>query len=140
MKSTPVILEYFNAMNARKASDLYLTVGYPPAIRVESTLENLRKDSLSVEEINEFLSTVLTGRQRREFDTKMELNTSLDVGKFGRYRINVLRQRQNPALVIRRIVSKIPSFGDLRLPVLLEKLALEKRGLILVTGDRKSVV
>lgn len=134
MKSTPAILEYFNAMNANKASDLYLTVGHPPAMRVESKLQNLRKDPLSVEEINEFLSTVLTGRQRREFDTKMELNTSLDVGKFGRYRINVLRQRQNPALVIRRIVSKIPGFGDLRLPVLLEKLALEKRGLMLVTG------
>jgi len=134
LKSTPAILEYFNAMNANKASDLYLTVGYPPAMRVESKLQSLRKEPLTVEEINEFLSTVLTSRQRREFDTKMELNTSLDVGKFGRYRINVLRQRQNPALVIRRIVSKIPSFGDLRLPVLLEKLALEKRGLILVTG------
>jgi twitching motility protein PilU len=64
----------------------------------------------------------------------MELNTSLDVGRFGRYRVNVLRQRQFPALVIRRIVSKIPSFEDLNLPKVLEHLAMERRGLILVTG------
>jgi len=130
----PVILEYFTAMDKRQASDLYLTVGFPPAMRVEDKMENIRSEPMTAEEVNEVLATILTNRQRREFDIKMELNTSLDVGKYGRYRVNVLRQRQNAALVIRRIISKIPSFSELRLPVLLEKLSLEKRGLILVTG------
>jgi twitching motility protein PilU len=121
-------------MHEKKASDLYLTVGFPPALRTEGVLLPIRKEPLTVDEINEILASVLTNRQRRDFEAQMELNTSLDVGKFGRYRINALRQRQFPALVIRRIISKIPSFHELRLPMLLEKLSLEKRGLILVTG------
>ncbi|HTK85503.1 MAG TPA: PilT/PilU family type 4a pilus ATPase [Patescibacteria group bacterium] len=132
--TSPVILQYFSKMHEIKASDLYLTVGFPPTLRSDSGLRTLRTEPLTIDEINEILASILTNRQRRDFDTHMELNTSLDVGRFGRYRVNALRQRQCPALVIRRIISKIPTFAELRLPVLLEKLALEKRGLILVTG------
>lgn len=132
--STPAVLEYFHAMNQRKASDLYLTVGFPPTMRIEGALESIRPEPLSVDEINEILASTLTSRQRRDFDTQMELNTSLDVGKFGRFRVNCMRQRQFPALVIRRIISRIPSFSELRLPPLMEALSMEKRGLILVTG------
>lgn len=132
--SAPIVLQYFTAMNEKEASDLYLTVGFPPTLRIEGALEHIRKEPLSAEEINEIIASVLTNRQRREFETQMELNSSLDVGQYGRFRVNVLRQRQNPALVLRRIISKIPSFEELRLPKLLEKLSLEKRGLILVTG------
>ncbi len=132
--NAPVIIQYFQAMTEKKASDLYLTVGFPPALRVEGAIENVRSEPLTAEEINEIIATVLTNRQRREFETAMELNTSLDVGKFGRYRVNVLKQRQNPALVMRRIISQIPTFEELKLPSILEKMAVEKRGLILVTG------
>jgi twitching motility protein PilU len=132
--SSPVVLKYFNEMNERGASDLYLTVGFPPSLRVDGNLINIRSEPLLVEEINEILATVLTGRQRRDFETHLELNTSLDVGKYGRFRINVLQQRQLPALVVRRIVTQIPNFEELRLPNVLEKVALMKRGLVLVTG------
>ena len=121
-------------MHEIKASDLYLTVGFPPSLRAEGALIPIRGEPLTVDEINEILASILTNRQRRDFDVHMELNTSLDVGRFGRYRVNAMRQRQFPALVIRRIISKIPTFSELRLPILLEKLALVKRGLILVTG------
>ena len=121
-------------MNDRKASDLYLTVGYPPTLRVEDELAHINETLLSPDDINEILNSVLTSRQRREFDAQMELNTALDMGPHGRFRVNVLRQRQFPALVIRRIISQIPTFTDLRLPKVLERLSLEKRGLILITG------
>lgn len=132
--SSPTILKYLNAMNQRQASDLYLTVGFPPALRVDSALEPLREAPLTLEEINEVLGAILTSRQRREFEVKMELNSSLDVGKYGRFRVNCLRQRQCPALVLRRIISKIPNFKELRLPSVLADLSMEKRGLILLTG------
>ncbi|AGH98277.1 Twitching motility protein PilT [Micavibrio aeruginosavorus EPB] len=121
-------------MNDKGASDLYLTVGFPPALRIEQTLLNLRDTPITVDELNEIIGSIFTSRQRRDFEAHMELNTSLDVGKFGRYRVNALRQRQFPALVIRRIISKIPSFSELRLPENLAHLAMERRGLILVTG------
>ena len=121
-------------MGEKGASDLYLTVGFPPALRLEGKLVNVRSEPLTAEEINEIIASMLTSRQRREFETQMELNTSLDVGKYGRFRVNVMQQRQFPALVLRRIISQIPNFSELRLPDILGDLAMEKRGLILVTG------
>src|SRR5690606_24790725 len=114
--------------------DLYLTVGQPPTLRMDDELVRLHDRRLTPEDINEIVNAILTSRQKRDFEVHLELNTALDMGDHGRFRINVLRQRQFPALVIRRIVSRIPTFGDLRLPKVLEKLSMEKRGLILLTG------
>ncbi len=132
--SAPVIFQYLNSMKDHKATDLYLTVGFPPTLRGENDLIKLGEALLTPEDISEILNSMLTGRQKREFEANMELNTALDMGAHGRFRVNVLRQRQFPALVIRRIITTIPSFGDLRLPKIMEKLALEKRGLVLLTG------
>lgn len=132
--NAPLVLSYLNAMNEYKASDMYLTVGFPPSLRGDKELISISEKILTPEDINEILNSMLTNRQKRDFETNLELNTALDMGPHGRFRINVLRQRQFPALVIRRIVSEIPSFSELKLPKVLEKLVMEKRGLVLVTG------
>lgn len=121
-------------MNERNASDLYLTVGRVPTIRVDDELFSLSEEALDIDDINEIINSILTTKQRRDFELSWDLNTSLDMGHHGRYRINVLKQRQSPGLVIRRIISKIPTIKDLRLVPVLERLAMEKRGLILLTG------
>ena len=133
MSSTPLIFTYLSAMVEHKASDMYLTVGFPPTLR-DKALVKLNDHILEPSDMDDILNSVLTSRQKREFETNMELNTALDMGEHGRFRVNVMRQRQCPALVIRRIVSDIPSFADLRLPKIIESLSMEKRGLILVTG------
>lgn len=130
----PKILKYFEYMHEVSASDLYLTVGFPPSVRTDMGVQKISDTNLTVEDINEVLASVLTPRQRREYEATMELNTSLDAGTHGRYRVNILQQRQRPAMVIRRIISKIPSFQELALPGMLGELALKKRGLVLVTG------
>lgn len=130
----PKILKYFEYMHEVSASDLYLTVGFPPSVRTDMGVQKISDTNLTVEDINEVLASVLTPRQRREYEATMELNTSLDAGAHGRYRVNILQQRQRPAMVIRRIISKIPSFQELALPGMLGELALKKRGLVLVTG------
>jgi twitching motility protein PilU len=132
--SVPIIFNYLKEMAERNASDLYLTQGFPPAIRVDDNLFNISTEKLDVKALNEILGMVLTNRQRREYETSMELNTSLDMGKYGRFRLNVFQQKQSPGLVIRRVKTKIPSFEELKIPALLKDLALTKRGLILVTG------
>ncbi|MCC6598188.1 MAG: PilT/PilU family type 4a pilus ATPase [Alphaproteobacteria bacterium] len=121
-------------MNEQKASDLYLTVGREPTLRADDRMVVLGGGVLTPADIEDILVSILTSRQRREFETSFELNTALDMAENGRFRVNVLKQRQFPALVIRRIVSHIPSVADLKLPPILERLALEKRGLVLVTG------
>ena len=132
--SEPIAFTYLTQMNERAASDLYLTVGHAPVVRVDDQLHPLSEELLSVETINDIIHSILTTKQRRDFELKWELNTSLDMGQHGRFRINIMKQRQSPGLVIRRIVSKIPEIKDLRLPTVLEELALGRRGLILLTG------
>lgn len=121
-------------MNERGASDLYLSHGFPPTLRIDNNLFSISDTPLDEESIADILSSILTQRQQRDFESKMELNTALDMGEYGRFRVNVFRQRQMPGLVIRRIISKIPSLEELMLPSILKDMALERRGLILLTG------
>ena len=132
------IYAYLNEMVRRQATDLYITVGVPPTMRIENELHKFGDIPMSEDDVQAILGEVLTSRQRREFDTNMELNLAFDMGNDGRFRINVMRQRQHSGLVIRRITSQIPSFEALRLPKIFEKLAMEKRGLILLSGVTSS--
>jgi len=132
------IYAYLNEMIKQQATDLYITCGVPPTLRVDNELHPLGDQQLQEDDVQAMLNEVLTSRQRREFDANMELNLAFDMGKEGRFRVNVMRQRQHTGMVIRRITSEIPSFEKLRLPKIMEKLALEKRGLIMLTGVTSS--
>lgn len=132
--TVPFAFQCLTQMNERGASDLYLTHGFPPTLRVDNELVPIHPVPLDEESINDILSSILTSRQQRDFESKMELNTALDMGGYGRFRVNVYKQRQVPGLVIRRIISKIPSFEELKLPPVLASICSEKRGLVLVTG------
>lgn len=132
--SAAIIYSYLHEMMNRRATDLYLTVGVAPTLRIDNELYPLSEMSLNEEDMQVMLGEILTSRQRREFDANMELNLAFDMGGEGRFRINVLRQRQHTGMVIRHITSNIPSFQQLRLPSLMEGLSLEKRGLIVVCG------
>ena len=132
--TAPAIYNYLREMNKSMATDLYLTVGHPPCLRIESDFKNITGDPISIDQINDILSTILTSRQLRQFEKDMELNMPLSLGEMGRFRVNILKQRQMPALVIRRIISKIPTFEDLRLHPSIEELAMERQGLVLITG------
>lgn len=126
--------ECLKKMREMGASDLYLTCGSPPTLRVDDQLQYIDDVNLTEETVSNIISNLLTARQQRDYEVKMELNTALDMGQYGRFRVNVYKQRQLPGLVIRRIISKIPSLEELRLPPVLAGLATQKRGLILVTG------
>lgn len=132
--SEQLIFKYLIEMNRRNATDLYLTVGSAPMLRVDDRLDPITDKAVDAAHINDILASVLTTRQRRDFELHMELNTAIDLGPHGRFRINILQQRLQPAMVIRRIISRIPTFEELRLPPLLRNLSLTRRGLILVTG------
>jgi twitching motility protein PilU len=128
------IFSYLKDMQRHGASDIYLTASYPPTVRNDEGLIPISDQPLQEDDLKEIVNAVLTTRQKREYEANLELNTAIDMGEHGRFRVNVLRQRQSPALVIRRIVTEIPTFDDLRLPKILETLAMEQRGLVLLTG------
>lgn len=132
--SKSIILDYLKQMETHNASDLYITVGTFPLLRSPSGFLPCDNKIIDEKIISDILQVILTPQQINDFNKTLEYNSSLDAGDLGRFRVNVYRQRQHNALVIRRIVNKIPSFEKLKLPDIYGDLAMEKRGLILVVG------
>jgi twitching motility protein PilU len=129
---------WLQEMVIRKGSDLYLTVGAPPTIRGDDGMSPADPTLLDDAAIMGAIEDITRPNQREEFERSNELNFAIDLGATARFRVNVLRQRQHPALVIRRITTKIPTLEDLKLPELLGKLCLEKRGLVIMVGGTGS--
>jgi twitching motility protein PilU len=132
------IAELLDAMLKAKASDMYLTFGAAPALRVENAIIPIETPALSDEAIEEYLIALLSAEQREEFEATLEFNTALDWQGITRLRLNVFRQQQHNGLVIRRVSNKIPTLESLQLPAAYGELILEKRGLVLVTGPTGS--
>lgn len=125
---------YLKMMVDRSASDLFLTTGAPPSIKVDGVVYALDAPKLQVGEVKEIAERIMTAQQRKQFETSMECNFSWSCKDLGRYRINVYNQRGEVALVMRMINSKIPDFKTLGLPPKVAELAMLKRGLVLVVG------
>lgn len=119
----------------RKASDLHIKVGSPPVIRIDNLLIPLtEKPRVSQEDALRMISSVMNEEQRETFKEKHEIDLAYSVQGLGRFRANVFQQRSTIGMVMRVIPMKIDSIEELNLPPVVEKLAMEARGLILVTG------
>ena len=127
--------DYLRQMVDARASDLFFSVGAPPTLKIDGTLHPLDEAPLTPGVVTDLALQAMNDRQKREFDETMEMNLALDVRDAGRCRVNIYRQRGNPAIAIRFITSRIPSLEELHLPTLLQDLALEPRGLVLVVGS-----
>src|SRR5262249_31713389 len=104
-------------------------------LRVEDDMIPVKEfPVMSLDTINAFIKDVLSEKQIREFESYHEMNMSFGVPGLGRFRVNVMHQRQTPSLVIRSIKKVIPDFSTLGLPDDLKKIALNKRGIVLLCG------
>ena len=121
------------------ASDVHLRVGIPPMLRIQGTFTPLRDyQRLTPEDTAQFAASMMNKTQKERFSRTMELDMAYGVRGLGRFRVNIFRQRMTLGIVCRTISGKILSFGDLNLPPILEKIASEHRGLVLVTGTTGS--
>lgn len=134
----PSLPELLEAMLAQKASDLYLTYGTVPSLRVDEEIVRLGDTPLDDDALNAYMGDLLTPEQRDEFDTTLELNTAIPFGDHARFRINVYRQQQHNGAVIRNISMRIPTPEELDLPSVFIDLIMQKRGLVLVVGPTGS--
>lgn len=117
------------------ASDLHLSVGMPPIVRINTELLPLKDEQpLSVDEVNFFLSKVLTQEQKNILEVNKELDFSVSLGTKARFRINAFYQRGYPSVALRVIPMKVPTLEELNLPPVLGKLSELKQGLVLVVG------
>ncbi|MCQ2120590.1 MAG: PilT/PilU family type 4a pilus ATPase [Fibrobacter sp.] len=132
------IEQLLREMVNRKASDLHLRVGVPPVYRINGQLTKPFDIRLDPVMMDSFLDDIMNRDQRQRFEQNKECDFAISGRDMGRFRVNVFRQRGTVAIVIRHIKAKIPAFEELHLPEVIRKLALTRRGLILVTGTTGS--
>ncbi|MBP1689726.1 MAG: pilT [Deltaproteobacteria bacterium] len=120
------------------ASDLHLSAGQAPRLRVDGDLMPLDYPAMSAEEVMAVVETVLSPEQLARFEAEHELDLSCALDDVGRFRVNVFMQSRGPGAVLRRIPTVIPSLESLGLPPIFTQLCERERGLVLVTGPTGS--
>ncbi|MEK1942901.1 MAG: PilT/PilU family type 4a pilus ATPase [Pseudomonas sp.] len=119
-------------------SDLYLSTGAPPCAKFNGVLKPLSAEPLKAGEIAAVADAIMDSAQKIEFERELEMNLAISLAGIGRFRINIFKQRNEVSIVARNIKMEIPKFEDLKLPEILLKTVMEKRGLVLFVGGTGS--
>lgn len=126
--------DYLKILVENDGSDLYLTVDAPPAAKFQGVMKPLENNRLTKERLKEIAYGLMDDEQQAAFEKAPEMNLALSQPGIGRFRVNIFKQRNAYALVIRNIKVDIPNAEKLGLPPILKKVIMEKRGLILFVG------
>lgn len=132
------MFDYLKLTIKEHASDLFISVGAPATIKVGGVTRPVGDVPLTSEDVAMMARSIMNDAQQREFEETMELNMALSLDDYGRFRINVFRQRGEVAMVARYILGVIPSIAELNLPPVLSSIVMEERGLILIVGSTGS--
>ena len=133
-QATEFIHSSLALMVKRGGSDLFISAGFPPAIKVDGNVEKLSVHPLSPEHTQALAVAVMNDKQRRDFEANKAVNFAISPTGIGRFRANAFTQRGSVALVARKIPLEIPTIDGLQLPAVLKELAMTKRGLIIFVG------
>lgn len=121
-------------MAQKKASDLFITAGRPPCMKIDGMLTDVSKTSLTEAQALALVMSVMNSSQQMEFENTKECQFAINHPDIGRFRVSAYTQRDAAAMVLRRIEHQIPDVEDLHLPLILKDLIMEKRGLIIFVG------
>lgn len=126
--------KFLRLMVEKGGSDLFITTGVAPSMKVNGRIMPITKTPLSPEMAREMVLGVMNEQQRRDFARDLECNFAISARGIGRFRVSAFYQRNLIGMVLRRIETTIPSLDDLQLPAVLKDLAMTKRGLVLFVG------
>lgn len=121
-------------MAEKSASDLFITAGVPPSIKINGSVTPVSRSVMSADQVKEIVYSLMNDAQQEQFETEKELNFAVNATGVGRFRGSAFFQRNVPGVVLRRIETKIPSIDQLKLPSIIKDLSMTKRGLILLVG------
>ncbi|GAB1059266.1 PilT/PilU family type 4a pilus ATPase [Shewanella algae] len=125
---------FLKAMVERKASDLFITAAFPPSAKVDGELRPLAENAFTPAQSLEFVESLMTPEQKKEFHETRECNFAVGAKELGRFRVSAFWQRESAGCVMRRIETKIPTVEQLYLPPILKDLVMSKRGLVIMVG------
>lgn len=121
-------------MVEKGGSDLFITAGIAPSMKVNGVIMPVTKNALSPEQARETVQSVMNEQQRRDFAENHECNFAISARGIGRFRVSAFYQRNLAGMVLRRIETNIPTVDQLKLPEIIKELAMTKRGLVLFVG------
>ncbi len=131
-------IDYLKILASKDGSDLYFSTGAPPCAKFQGVLKPLEREPMQQQRIKEIAHQIMSEDQIEEFNQNLEMNLAISEKGVGRFRVNIFKQRNDIAMVIRNIKTDIPNYKNLGLPDVLTKVIMEKRGLILFVGGTGS--
>ena len=137
-QATELVHNLLRGMTAKKASDLFITTGFPPAFKLDGKLMPVSNQILNSSHTQELARSIMNDRQAAEFEATHECNFAISPPGIGRFRVNVFQQQQRVGMVLRTITTKIPDLDELGLPPILKEVVMTKRGLVLLVGGTGS--
>ena len=125
-------------MVSKKASDLFIADDFPPSMKIDGKITPIANQKLAAAHTRLFAESLMSDKQRAEFDKEKECNFALSPEGVGRFRVNVFLQQGHVSMVIRTIATVIPTTDEMGLPPILKQIVMEKRGLVLMVGGTGS--
>ncbi len=125
-------------MSEKKGSDLFVTVGFPVAIKIDGKITPVSKTKLTAENTKSLAYGIMNARQLKEFEATKECNFAIAWPDIGRYRVNAYVQQGFTGLVLRTIETEVPTLDGLGLPEVLREISMTKRGLVIMVGGTGS--
>ena len=132
------VFDLLRLMLGKKASDMFITAGFPPAMKIDGKMTPISQQVLSPQQAREIARSIMNDKQTAEFDASNECNFAIGMPGVARFRVNAFVQRGSVGLVFRTITTKIPKLEELGLPEVLKDIAMTKRGLVIFVGGTGS--
>jgi twitching motility protein PilU len=132
------IFDLLRLMLSKKASDMFITAGFPPAFKIDGNMTPVSQQSLNAQHTSELARAIMNDKQAAEFDETKECNFAINPAGIGRFRVNAFVQQQRVGIILRTITTTIPEFDDLGLPPVLKEVVMSKRGLVIFVGGTGS--
>ncbi len=133
-KATQYLYELTLKLLEVKGSDIFITAGSPPALKINQDLRRVTGQNLTPQHAGFLVRSIMNDRQVREFDQHHEVNFSLNFPDVARFRVSAFTQRGSAGMVLRLIQQRIPTLDELNLPPILQDIAMSKRGLVIFLG------
>jgi twitching motility protein PilT len=132
------IKELLTITKEREASDLHITVGVPPVLRINGKLSKLNLPELTTQDVHKLIYSIITDEQKTKYEKILEIDFSYDLENIARFRVNIFHHRRGEAAAFRLIPERIKSLVELNLPPEISIFAKKKKGFVLVTGPTGS--
>ena len=130
--------QLLSMMLGKKGSDLFITAGFPPAMKIDGKMTPATTQALTAQHTQELARAIMNDKQAAEFEATKECNFAINPSGIGRFRVNAFVQQSRVGIVLRTITTAIPKMDDLKLPSVLKDVAMTKRGLVLFVGGTGS--